>query len=176
MEITNVHQWSSTVQDESVPHVRVIYSDGNKVLNVHEFGEKAAAAPEFYKAFDDLSPQVVAVCCLPVELQPAIKVRSVKINPKDDKNGDDSTVYTICGTVKAGHASLSFDVSVNHKHVPEGFTEAIDSLIENAGEYVDGKRGALDLFKDREEIDRAEAGEDQDGEADSDGSEENPEE
>lgn len=146
MKITKVKHWTKTVQSESVGHVRVAYTDGDSDIAVHQFGEGAEAEPEFYEAFDNMSPYVCKICGLPEELKTGIQVRDISISPSEDKEGSDTTEYRLTGSLKAGHATSTIIVSVQHKFIPEGFAEAVKWLTEKAEEYVQGVRQQTELF------------------------------
>ncbi|MCK9599061.1 MAG: hypothetical protein M0R06_08480 [Sphaerochaeta sp.] len=147
MEITKVKYWSKVVQQESVDHVKIEYSDNGRDVTVHEYGNNSQAAPEFYKAMNDFSASVAAACNLPDEVIVKIAVREVSIHISEDKEGEDNTSYVIVASLKAGTSSVTLKVEVQHKYIPEGFADAIADIITEAEEYVGGKRAqvALDL-------------------------------
>lgn len=175
MIIKKVKYWSKVVQNDVVDHVNVSYTKDNQDIVLHDFGNNSTAAPELYKYFDDLSPFVCLICGINKKLESAISVRDVSISPSEDKEGDDNTKYTIVSSLKAGTANATLTVSVNHKYIPEGFDDAINDLIVEAEEYVNGKRAqtALDLPESeaQNDPDESELPEDEEYETDEFGTE-----
>ena len=151
MDITKIKHWSNIVQNETIDHVLINYKEGDKIVNYHQFGENAVAAPEFYSDFENMSEMVCKVTGLPKKLSSAISVREVTIAKSEDKDGNDNTKYTITSGFKSGHASTTITTSVQHKYIPEGFDEAIQNLINETEEYIGGKRQQTDLFESKEE-------------------------
>jgi len=156
MEITKVKHWSKMVQNETVDHVKISYSDGDKILDLHQVGMRATAAPEFYAAFENMTPVICAACGFKKQFETAIKLREISITRKEDKDGNDTTSYKMECSVKAGHANVSMTVTNQHKFVPEGFDGVVADLINEAEEYVGGKRMQTDAFESAEEEEQAE--------------------
>lgn len=155
MEITLIKHWSKVVQNNDVDHVTISYTDNGSDVTKHEFGNNSTAAPEFYNDFENLSPFVCKICSIERKYETAISVREVKISPSEDSDGEDNTMYTfVCG-FKAGLATATLTVKVNHKNVPDDFDEAIRNLLNEAEEYLGGKRAQtkLDLDETQEDPD-----------------------
>lgn len=145
MEIKHIKHWSKVVQNENVDHVTISYTDNGSDVTKHEFGNNSTAAPEFYVGFENLSPFVCKICSLDKKYQSAVSVREVKIAKSEDSDGDDNTTYALTCGFKAGHATVVFKVQVNHKYVPEKFDDAINTLVNEAEEYLTGKRAQTEL-------------------------------
>jgi hypothetical protein len=145
MEITKIKYWTKVVQQESVDHVKIEYSDNGRDVTVHEYGNNSQAAPEFYKAMSDFSASVAAACNLPDEVVEKIAVREVSIHTSEDKEGEDNTSYVIVASLKAGTSSVTLRAEVQHKYIPEGFDDAISEIVTEAEEYVGGKRAQVAL-------------------------------
>lgn len=151
MEITKIKVWTKVVKGNTIDHVRIAYNEGETETVVHKFGEDAIAAPEFYADIENLSPYVCKCCGISDDLKTAINVRDISIKPSEDKEGNETTQYTMDCSLKSGHATSSIKVSIQHKFIPEGFEDAVLSLINEAEEYVNGKRQQTELFDDSEE-------------------------
>lgn len=147
MDITNVKWWKKTVKGDNVDHVRIGYAEGDMEQSLHQFGDNAEAAPEFYKAFEAFSPIVTKTVGLPEKLATGIKVDSVSITYSEDKEGTENTKYALSCKVKAGHATAVLNVTTQHKFIPEGFEEAMTALVNEAADYVEGKRAQTELFE-----------------------------
>ncbi len=145
MQVTQIKYWSKLVQNEVVDHVTISYRDNGSDVIKHEFGNNSTAAPEFYNDFENLSPFVCKICSMDKKYESAISVRDVKIAPSEDKEGEDNTVYTLTAGFKAGLATATLKVSVNHKNIPENFDEAIQNLVNEAEEYLGGKRAQTEM-------------------------------
>jgi hypothetical protein len=152
MNITQVKHWSKTVNNEVVDHVTISYQENGSDVTKHEFGNNSTAAPEFYECFDKMAEYVCKICSIDEKYVSAISVREVKIAPSEDKEGDDNTVYSFTSGFKAGLATATLKVSVNNKYVPENFDDAIQDLINEAEEYISGKRAQVEMdFEPSEE-------------------------
>lgn len=160
IKITKVKFWSKAVQGENVEHVKIGYKDLEGDQMIHKVGNTAVATEEFYNAFYNLPIYVCKICALDEELQNGIFCKDVSISPSEDKEGNDTTEYTLLCTLKAGHATAVLSVSIQHKFIPEGFDQAIQTLIREAEAYIEGKRGQIDAFNDAEEIQDAEGSDD----------------
>lgn len=145
MNIEKVHYWKKVLQNDNVDHVAISYSEDGKAVTLHEYGNKAVAAPEFYAALENFSESVIAACSLPEELTSSIKVRSVGIKHSEDKEGSNNSVYTVVSSLKAGNTTATVTINLNHKYIPEGFEENLNAIIEEAEEYVNGKRSQVEM-------------------------------
>lgn len=145
MEFTLIKHWSKDLQNDTVNHVTISYTEDGSDITKHEFGSNSTAAPEFYAEFDNLAPLVCKICGLDKKYNSAVSVREVKIAHSEDKEGDDNTTYTLISSFKAGHATATLKVSINHKYIPEGFEDTIQSLSDEAEEYLGGKRAQTEL-------------------------------
>lgn len=145
MEITKVKYWTKVVQQESVDHVNIEYSDKGRDMTMHEYGNNSQAAPEFYKAINQFSYSIAVACNLNDDLIDKISVREISIHPSEDKKGEDNTKYSIVASLKAGTSTATLKVEVQHKYVPEGFDDAIFAIVKEAEEYVGGKRAQTEL-------------------------------
>ncbi|MDD5060693.1 MAG: hypothetical protein PHN44_00210 [Candidatus Marinimicrobia bacterium] len=147
MEITKIKYWTKIVQQESVDHVKIEYSDNGRDVTVHEYGNNSQAAPEFYKAMNDFSASVAAACNLPDELIEKISVREINIKIGEDKEGEDNTHYSIIASLKSGTTVTEIRATVQHKYIPEGFEDSILEIVAQAERYIKGERAqvALDL-------------------------------
>lgn len=145
-----IKYWTKVVQQESVDHVQIKYSVDDKVIDVHQFGNKAVAAPEFYKALEDFSSFVCTAAGLSKDLASAISVREITIKPNEDSEGNDTTIYVVACDLKSGHTATALAIKVQHKFLPEGFGEAILDIVEEAEEYVNGKRAQVEMELDGE--------------------------
>lgn len=152
MNITKIHYWKNVLQQDTVEHVRICYSVDGKEVNLHEFGNNTVAAPQFYKAMEDFSEHVVNTCGLSSDLVSAIKVRQINISPSEDKEGNNTTKYTIISSLKAGLANAVLTVEVQHKNIPDGFEDAMNDIIVEAEKYVEGERAQTRLnFEENED-------------------------
>ena len=145
MEITQVKHWSAVVQNEDIDHVTIAYKDNGSDIKKHEFGNNSTAAPEFYGAFEDLSQFVCNIMGIEKKYESAVSVREVKIAQSEDNDGNDNTKYTIHFTFKSGHATTTCKIEINHKYIPENFDDAIQDLINEAEEYIGGKRAQVEM-------------------------------
>lgn len=155
MDITKIKYWTKAIKGENVEHVKIGYSDGDADNILHQYGVTAVALPSFYDAFNNLPVYVTKMCGLDEGLKTGIFVRDVSIDPSEDKDGNDTTRYTLIATLKAGHTNAVLAVSVQHKFIPEGFEDAISTLIDEAAKYVAGEReeeAQTDLFQDAGEV------------------------
>ena len=145
MEITKVKYWSKVVQTETVDHIRIAYSEDDSEMSLHKFGDKAVAAPEFYAAFENFSPVICKTLGVDESLANAISLREISISQSEDKEGNDNTSYSLVCGLKSGHATTELKISINHKYIPEGFKEAVQDIIDEAEEYISGKRSQTEL-------------------------------
>jgi len=155
MDITKIKYWTKAIKGENVEHVKIGYSDGDADNILHQYGVTAVALPSFYDAFNNLPIYVTKMCGLDEVLKTGIFVRDVSIDYSEDKDGNNTSRYTLFSTLKAGHANAVLVVSVQHKFIPEGFEDAINTLIDEAEKYIDGERqeeAQTDLFEDTEEV------------------------
>lgn len=146
MEITRVKHWTKVVQSENVEHVLIGYDDGDSKHVLHQFDKLAIAAPEFYQAFDNLPVYVCKIMHVGEGLKNGIFVNDVSITKDEDKEGNNTSIYKLICRMKSGHANTVISVTVQHKHIPEGFEQAINALIVEAKEYIGGKREQVDMF------------------------------
>ena len=145
MEITKVKCWSKVVQQDTVDHVKISYSEHGKDITLHEFGSNSTAAPEFYAAIKKFRESVCLSCGWNLDLAPSISVREISIKKSEDKEGNDNTVYTAISSLKAGHTTATLKTEVQHKYLPDGFEEAVKEIVEEAEEYVGGKRQQVEM-------------------------------
>jgi len=168
VEITQIKHWSKVVQNENVDHVTISYTDNGSDVTKHEFGNNSTAAPEFYNDFENLSEFVCKITGLSKDYESAIAVREVKIAISEDNDGNDNTKYTLIATFKSGHAITVLNVQINHKYIPEGFDEAIQNLINEAEEYICGKRAQVEMDLESSDEQEEQAEQDPSGETDPD--------
>lgn len=140
MQISRIKYWTKAVQGTNVEHVRIIYSEGDTEINLHESGEDARAHKDFYDKFSALSVYACRITHLDEELKTAIVVKDIKIETSADKEGNDTTVYTLLCSLKSGYANTTMCIKIQHKYVPENFGDAVEDLVKEAEEYVNGKR------------------------------------
>lgn len=152
MEITKVKHWRKIVQGEGTDHVRIAYIEGDKEITLHQSGENATAAPEFYEAFKAMALPICLACGLSEELATGIRVNSISLASSEDKEGNDNTTYTFSCTLKAGHARAELSVTIQHKFLPEGFEGAVVAITAQAKEYAKGTRGQTNLFDEAEAV------------------------
>lgn len=162
MEITKVKYWRKIVQGEGTDHVKIAYIEGDKEITMHQSGENATAAPEFYQGFKDMALPVCRACGLPEELATGIRVNSISLASSEDKEGNDNTTYTFSCTLKAGHARAELSVTIQHKFLPEGFEDAVVAITAQAEEYAKGTRGQTNLFDEAEAVSGEEDSESED--------------
>lgn len=139
--LTRIQHWQKTVKGDTVDHVKIAYKEGDKETTLHQFGEKAVPTPSFCKAFEAMNKPVRIGTGLPESVENGIRVRSISISYSEDKKtGDENTRYLVTCGLKAGHASVSLTVQMNHRYLPEGFEKAFRNLVKQANEYMSGKR------------------------------------
>ena len=168
MNIEKVHIWKKVLQNDTVDHVEILYSEDSKTVNLHEYGENAIPAPEFFAAIENFSEFVVAACSLPEELTSAIKVRSVSIKQSEDKDFNNNSKYTVVSSLKAGNTTATLTIDVNHKYIPEGFEENLNAIVEEAKEYINGKRNQVEMNFDEDMNDDPESSEEEEIQPDED--------
>lgn len=153
MEITKVKYWTKVVKQNTVDHIKISYKYSDGEFTVHKFGENDVAAPEFYAAFEDFSPIICKLCGLKESMASAFSLREISIANSEDKEGNDNSEYTMVYSLKTGHANTTIKTTINHKFLPEGFAEAIGNIVDEAEEYLNGKRSQtmLDLKTEPEE-------------------------
>jgi hypothetical protein len=145
-EITAVKHYQKTEDDKAVDHVVIKYHEDDKEIILHK---TARAAPEFYRAFDDLSPHVCQIGEFAEHEKDRTRVSGMSVAYHTDKEGNKTmaVIFTAKRRLVASPQPLTFNTPAKYDNHPDPDQKMgpeclilVRQVIAAADEYIDGKR------------------------------------
>ena len=153
VQVKKIKQFKKLSGDDTVDHVVIAYSDGSLDVVLHTSGERAA--PDFYKLFEELVPQVCMIAEFGDSEAGRTRVRSVSLSYHEDKETGDapmSVIFACERRLVATPQPLIFNTpSKFEQHNDQGQRMTneclgiVNALVAEAEEYIDGKREQTQL-------------------------------
>jgi hypothetical protein len=157
MQITKIAHKTKPQGNDVIAHVTIEYSDGPRETVLHTTGERAA--PEFYKAFDDLAPIVCDISEFSTNEVERTAVSGLSIAHHEDKETGESNmavIFTARRKLVVSPQPIFYNTPAKwerHNDVNQSLTEPalklVNDLLGEAKAYIEGKREqvAMDLAK-----------------------------